>query len=66
MPEENIGPSPRSTTQWTSRSAAAAWSTSRMPSTSSAFIALRFSGRLRTTWRTGPRSSVVTRLMGKQ
>ena len=60
MPEENIGPAPRTTTQSTSGSAAAARKAAPSAWTSSPFIALRFSGRSRTTWRTGPRSSVVT------
>ena len=64
MPEENIAPSPRSTTQCTDGSSAAARSASPVASTSSSLNALRFSGRLRTTWRTAPRSSVSTMAMG--
>ena len=60
MPEENIAPSPRMTTQSTSGSLAAARSARPISVTSSPFIALRFSGRLRTTWRTLPRSSICT------
>ncbi len=58
MPDENIAPSPRSTTQCTPGSSAAARSASPVASTSSSLNALRFSGRFRTTWRTAPRSSV--------
>ena len=54
MPEENIGPAPRSTTQRTAGSSAAARSASPVASTSSPWNALRFSGRFRTTWRIGP------------
>ena len=53
MPEENIGRSPRSTTQCTDGSSAAARSASTVAITSSWLNALRFSGRLRTTG--GPR-----------
>jgi hypothetical protein len=63
MPEENIGPAPRSTTQWTAVSAAAARNASPVAMTSSPLNALRFSGRFRITCRTGPRSSVRTRVM---
>ena len=48
MPEENIGPAPRSTTQRTELSAAASRSASPVASTSSPLNALRFSGRLST------------------
>ena len=65
MPEENIGPAPRSTTQRTSGSSAAARSAAPTRRSSSWLKALRFSGRLRTTWRTAPRSSVSTRVMGR-
>jgi hypothetical protein len=60
MPEENIGPAPRTTTQCTSGSLAAALSADPTSATNSPLNALRFSGRLRTTWRTLPRSSVST------
>ena len=62
-PAEKTGPSPRSTTQCTEASSAAARSASASSSSSAWFIALRFSGRFSTTWRTAPRSSVVTRLI---
>ena len=65
IPEENIGPSPRITTQRTSGSLAAALSATPSAWTSSPFNALRFSGRSRTTWRTGPRSSVSTMGMSR-
>ena len=45
MPEENIGPAPRTTTQRTAVSSAAARSASPVASTSSPLNALRFSGR---------------------
>ena len=54
MPEEKSGPAPRTTTTRTAGSSAAARSAAPVASTSSAWNALRFSGRLRTTWRTGP------------
>jgi hypothetical protein len=71
MPEENIGPAPRSSTQRTSGSAAAARSASPTASTSSSLNAFRFSGRLRTTCRTGPWFSLITsdmrrNLVGRQ
>ena len=62
-PAENTGPSPRSTTQCTASSAAASRSACASARSSSWFIALRFSGRFSTTWRTAPRSSVMTMLM---
>ena len=49
MPEENIGPAPRTTTQRTEVSAAASRSASPVATTSSPLNALRFSGRFRTT-----------------
>ncbi len=64
MPDENIGPAPRTTTHVTSRSAAASANASCSAAITSALRALRFSGRLMTTWRTGPRSSHRTMLMG--
>ena len=63
MPEENIGPAPRITTQRTDVSAAASRSASPVATTRSPLKALRFSGRLRITLRTGPWSSVSTRVM---
>ena len=62
IPLENIVPAPRTTTQRTATSAAAARSASPSARMSSVFSALRFSGRLRTTWRTAPRSSCRTML----
>ena len=44
MPDENIGPAPRSTTQRTAGSSAAARSASPVASTSSPWNALRFVG----------------------
>src|SRR4051794_31364052 len=61
MPAEKTLPAPRRTTQWTAASCAAARSAAPMASTSSSLSALRFSGRLRMRWRTGPRSSAITR-----
>src|SRR4051812_17936929 len=61
IPAENTLPAPRRTTQRTAGSAAAARSAPPTARTSSPLSALRFSGRLRTTWRTAPRSSVTTR-----
>jgi hypothetical protein len=55
-----MGPSPRITTQRTSVSLAAAFRATPSAWTSSPFIALRLSGRLSTTWRAAPRSSVMT------
>src|SRR4051794_41595294 len=60
IPEENIGPSPRTTTTCTDSSYAASRNASPSARTISPFIALRFSARVITTWRTGPRSSVAT------
>ncbi len=54
MPDENSGPAPRTTTTRTAGSSAAARSAVPVASTSSSWNALRFSGRLRTRWRTGP------------
>jgi hypothetical protein len=54
MPEENTGPVPRSTTQRTAGSSAAAASAAPVASTSSAWNALRFSGRLSTMCRIAP------------
>ena len=54
MPDENIGPAPRITTQRTDVSAAASRSASPVAMTSSPLNALRFSGRLRMTLRTAP------------
>jgi hypothetical protein len=62
-PAENTGPSPRSTTQCTELSSAAARSSLPSASSMTWFIALRFSGRFKTMWRTAPRSSVTTMLM---
>src|SRR5215207_7861517 len=61
MPEENMGPAPRTTTQRTPGSSAAARSAAPVARMSSSWNALRFSGRFSTTWRTGPRSSDSTR-----
>ena len=63
IPAENIAPAPRTTTHLTDESSAAARSAAPSPAISSSFIALRFCGRFITTWRTGPRSSVITMLM---
>src|SRR4051794_33982891 len=60
MPDENIGPAPRSTTTRTESSAAASSNASPVASISSSLKALRFSGRFRTMWRTAPRSSIST------
>ena len=62
-PAEKTGPEPRSTTQRTASSAAASASAAASSCRSCWLIALRFSGRLRTTWRTAPRSSVMTMLI---
>src|SRR5436305_3725943 len=60
MPDENIGPLPRTTTTRTESSPAA--SSNALPTAwiSSPFSALRFSGRFMTMWRTAPRSSIST------
>jgi hypothetical protein len=63
IPEENMGPSPRSTTHWTAGSSAATRRVCPTSRTSAPSNALRFSGRLRNRWRTVPRSSVRTRAM---
>src|SRR4051794_695711 len=60
IPDENIGPLPRTTTTRTESSAAASSNARPVASISSPLKALRFSGRLRTTWRTAPRSSIST------
>jgi hypothetical protein len=60
MPDENIGPSPRTTTTRTESSLAASLKASPSAMTISPFIALRFSARVMTMCRTAPRSSVST------
>ena len=60
MPDENIAPSPFTTTQRTAESPAAASSACPRSAISSALKALRFSARLRMRWRTAPRSSAAT------
>src|SRR3954468_15789835 len=60
MPDENIGPLPRTTTTRTESSAAASSNAWPAAWIESPLKALRFSGRLRTMWRTAPRSSIST------
>src|SRR3954471_21246415 len=60
MPDENIGPLPRSTTTRTESSVAASSNAWPAASISSPLKAFRFSGRFRTMWRTAPRSSIST------
>src|SRR3954452_13939772 len=60
MPDENIGPLPRTTTTRTESSAAASSNAWPAAWINSPLNALRFSGRLRTMWRTAPRSSIST------
>src|SRR3954452_7809923 len=61
MPAEKTLPAPRTTTTRTFGSSAAVRNAVPVASTSSPLNALRLSGRWRTTWRTGPRSSVIPR-----
>ena len=61
IPEENIGPSPRSTTHVHVGVVGGRAQGGARGDTSSWLKALRFSARLRTRWRTAPRSSVSTR-----
>src|SRR3954447_3792420 len=60
MPDENIGPLPRTTTTRTESSAAASSNARPVASINSPLNAFRFSGRFRTMWRTAPRSSIST------
>src|SRR3954471_10205828 len=60
MPDENIGPLPRTTTTRTEPSAAASSNAWPAASISSPLNAFRFSGRLRMMCRTAPRSSIST------
>ena len=60
IPDENIAPSPRTTTTRTASSSAAVRIASPSSRTSSPLSALRFSGLASTMWRTAPWSSVST------
>src|SRR4051794_24622166 len=58
IPDENIAPSPRTTTTRTLSSVAAASTAAPSARIRSPLSALRFSGRFSTRWRTAPRSSI--------
>src|SRR3954447_21645871 len=60
MPDENMGPLPRTTTTRTESSSAASSKARPAAWISSPLKAFRFSGRFRTMWRTAPRSSIST------